>query len=82
MSDKKLAVRKRKAIMIRPDPKLLKAMKVAAEKKGISLNRLALEIIETSGRLGSKTAAGTRAELSSAVDEVDAAVKRLRTALG
>ncbi|CAA0116783.1 Uncharacterised protein [Halioglobus japonicus] len=81
MLDKKAPVRNRKAIMIRPDPELLKAMEVAARKEGISLNRLALEIIETSGRLGSKKAVGTRAELESAVLEVEASVRRLRRAL-
>ena len=67
--------------MIRPDPELLKAMESAAAKEGISLNRLALEIIETSGRLGSEAAVGTRVEIQSAVGDVEAAVRRLRTAL-
>jgi hypothetical protein len=77
----KLPIRDRKAIMIRPDPELLKAMESAAAKQGISLNRLALEIIETSGRLGSEAAVGTRVEIESAVGDVETAVRRLRTAL-
>ena len=77
----KLPVRKRKAIMIRPEPKLLKAMESAAAKEGISLNRLALEIIETSGRLGSETAAGTRADIESAIGAVEGAVRQLRSAI-
>lgn len=81
MPSKKLPVRKRKAIMIRPDPELLKVMEAAAEKEGISLNRLALEIIETSGRLGSHKAVGTRAELESAVGEAEIALRRLRAAI-
>ena len=81
MPQKKLPIRERKAIMIRPDPELLNAMKAAAAKEGISLNRLALEIIETSGRLGSETAVGTRAEIESAVGDVEAAIRRLRTAI-
>lgn len=81
MSDKKPRVRERKAIMIRPDPALLEAMQEAAEREGISLNKLALEIIETSGRLGSSQAAGTRAGLGDAVAEVESAVRKLRAAL-
>jgi hypothetical protein len=81
MSQSKLPIRKRKAIMIRPDPELLKAMESAAAKEGISLNRLALEIIETSGRLGSEAAVGTRVEIESAVGDVEAAVRRLRKAI-
>ena len=81
MPQKKIPIRNRKAIMIRPDPELLKAMESAAAKEGISLNRLALEIIETSGRLGSEAAVGTRVEIQSAVGDVEAAVRRLRTAL-
>jgi hypothetical protein len=81
MSQKKLPIRKRKAIMIRPDPELLKAMESTAAKEGISLNRLALEIIETSGRVGSEAAAGTRVELESAVGEIEAAVRQLRMAM-
>ena len=81
MPQKKLPIRNRKAIMIRPDPELLKAMESAAAKEGISLNRLALEIIETSGRLGSEAAAGTRVEIESAVGDVEAAVRRLRAAI-
>ena len=81
MTKKKLPTRERKAIMIRPDPELLEAMKTAAAKEGISLNRLALEIIETSGRLGSEAAAGTRVEIESAVGDVETAVRRLRTAM-
>ena len=67
--------------MIRPDPELLKAMEFAAAQEGISLNRLALEIIETSGRLGSEAALGTRVEIESAVADVEIAIRRLRTAL-
>ena len=67
--------------MIRPDPELLAAMKEAAEREGISLNKLALEIIETSGRLGSSKAAGTRAELNDAVAEVEKAVRQLRASI-
>ena len=81
MPQKKIPIRNRKAIMIRPDPELLKAMESAAAKEGISLNRLALEIIETSGRLGSEAAVGTRVEIESAVGDVETAVRRLRTAL-
>ena len=81
MEKKKLPVRKRKAIMIRPSPDLLKAMEAAATKEGISLNKLALEIIESSGRLGTSKAAGARAGLGYAVSEVEAAVRNLRTAL-
>jgi hypothetical protein len=81
MPQKRLPIRKRKAIMIRPDPELLKAMESAAAKEGISLNRLALEIIETSGRLGSEAAVGTRVEIESAVGDVEAAVRRLRAAI-
>ena len=81
MSQSKLPIRKRKAIMIRPEPELLKAMESAAAKEGISLNRLALEIIETSGRLGSETAVGTRVEIESAVAGIEAATRRLRTAM-
>jgi hypothetical protein len=78
---KKLPIRERKAIMIRPDPQLLKNMKIAAAKEGISVNKLALEIIETSGRIGVKGAAGSRAEIESSVVEVEAAVRRLRGAI-
>ena len=81
MEQKKLSVRKRKAIMIRPSPDLLKVMEAAAAREGISLNKLALEIIESSGRLGTSKAAGARAELGFAVSEVEAAVRNLRTAL-
>ncbi len=81
MPEKKPRVRERKAIMIRPDPALLEAMQEAAEREGISLNKLALEIIETSGRLGSSKAAGTRADLGDAVTEVEQAVRKLRAAL-
>jgi hypothetical protein len=81
MPQKKIPIRNRKAIMIRPDPELLKAMESAAAKEGISLNRLALEIIETSGRLGSEAAVGTRVEIESAVGDVEAAVRRLRKAI-
>ncbi len=81
MTKKKLPIRDRKAIMIRPDPELLKAMESAAAKEDISLNRLALEIIETSGRLGSEAALGTRVEIESAVADVETAIRRLRTAL-
>jgi hypothetical protein len=81
MSQKKLPIRKRKAIMIRPDPELLKAMESTAATEGISLNRLALEIIETSGRVGSEAAAGTRVEIESAVGEIEAAVRQLRMAM-
>ncbi|MEM1143223.1 MAG: toxin-antitoxin system HicB family antitoxin [Pseudomonadota bacterium] len=81
MSDTKSRVRTRKAIMIRPDPELLAAMQAAAEREGISLNKLALEIIETSGRLGTSVAAGTRAELRDAVTEIERAVRRLRSTL-
>ena len=76
MPDKKLPVRKRKAIMIRPDPALLEAMEIAAAKEGISLNRLALEIIETSGRVGTENAVGARADIQDAVTEVEAAVRK------
>lgn len=81
MPAKKPRVRERKAIMIRPEPALLEAMQEAAEREGISLNKLALEIIETSGRLGSAHAAGTRADLGDAVTEVEKAVRKLRAAL-
>lgn len=81
MPDKKPRVRERKAIMIRPDQALLEAMQEAADREGISLNKLALEIIETSGRLGSSKAAGTRADLEDAVRDVESAVRRLRTTL-
>jgi hypothetical protein len=82
MPDKKPRVRERKAIMIRPDPALLEAMQQAADREGISLNKLALEIIETSGRLGSANAAGARADLAEAVTEVEKAVRKLRESLG
>ncbi|MEP5766478.1 MAG: hypothetical protein ABJ308_17890 [Halieaceae bacterium] len=78
---KKVPIRQRKAIMIRPDPGLLEAMEAAAAREGISLNKLALEIIETSGRVGSDNAAGTRAELNDAVSKVEAAVRNLRAAM-
>ncbi len=81
MANSKPRVRERKAIMIRPDPELLAAMQEAAQREGISLNKLALEIIENSGRLGPSQAAGTRAELSEAVFEVERAVRALRKAL-
>jgi HicB family len=81
MPEKSTPIRKRKAIMIRPDPELLKAMEATAEKDGISLNRLALEIIEASGRLGSEAAAGSRAEVESAVAAAEASIRRLRAAL-
>ena len=81
MSNGKPRVRERKAIMIRPDPDLLEAMQAAAEREGISLNKLALEIIETSGRLGSAHAAGTRADLAEAVTSVERAVRKLRSVL-
>ncbi len=81
MAEKKPRVRERKAIMIRPDPALLEAMQQAADREGISLNKLALEIIETSGRLGSSNAAGTRAQLDDAVLGVEQAVRKLRAAL-
>jgi len=81
MPDKKPRVRERKAIMIRPDPALLEAMQQAADREGISLNKLALEIIETSGRLGASDAAGARADLGDAVTEVEKAVRRLRAVL-
>ncbi len=74
-------VRKRKAIMIRPDPELLAVMEKTASKEGISLNKLSLEIIETSGRLGADRAVGTRAELESALRELELVVKRLRAAM-
>ena len=80
-SKEKRPIRDRKAIMIRPDPELLAAMVSAAAKEGISVNRLALEIIETSGRLGAKDAAGSRAEIEASVVEVEASVRRLRLAL-
>ena len=80
-SKEKRPIRDRKAIMIRPDPELLAAMVSAAAKEGISVNRLALEIIETSGRLGAKEAAGYRAEIEASVVEVEASVRRLRLAL-
>ncbi len=81
MTKKKLPIRDRKAIMIRPDPELLKAMESAAAKEDISHNRLALEIIETSGRLWAEAALGTRVEIESAVADVETAIRRLRTAL-
>ena len=77
----KSPIRERKAIMIRPDPELLQEMESAAAKAGISVNKLALEIIESSGRLGAKGAAGSRVEIAAAVNEVEAAVRRLRTAM-
>ena len=81
MKKTKPRVRERKAIMIRPTPELLEAMQEIATNEGISLNRLALEIIESSGRLGSRRAAGSRAELVTAVTEVERAVRQLRAAL-
>jgi hypothetical protein len=78
---KKRPIRERKAIMIRPDPELLQAMEKAAATEGISVNKLALEIIETSGRVGSRKAAGSRAEIESSVVEVESAVRRLRAAM-
>jgi hypothetical protein len=80
-SEKKTPIRERKAIMIRPDPELLLEMERAAEKEGISVNKLALEIIETSGRLGAKSAAGSRAVIEASVVEVESAVRRLRKAM-
>ena len=71
MAAKKRPIRERKAIMIRPDPDLLEAMESAAAHEGISLNKLALEIIETSGRLGAKEAAGSRAEVEATVLEIE-----------
>jgi hypothetical protein len=79
--DKKIPIRQRKAIMIRPDQNLLAAMEATADMVGISFNRLPLDIIETSGRLGSEKAAGTRAELNDAVSKVEAAVRKLRAAM-
>jgi hypothetical protein len=81
LTKKKRPIRERKAIMVRPDPQLLETMKRAAEKEGISVNKLALEIIETSGRLGAREAAGSRAEIEASVGEVEAAVRRLRAAM-
>ena len=81
MKKTKPRVRERKAIMIRPTPELLEAMQEIATNEGISLNRLALEIIESSGRLGSRRAAGSRAEIVNAVGEVERAVRHLRAAL-
>ena len=78
MAAKKRPIRERKAIMIRPDPDLLEAMERAAAHEGISLNKLALEIIETSGRLGAREAAGSRAEVEATVVEIENAVRRLR----
>ena len=78
---KKTPVRERKAIMIRPDPLLLDAMEKAAAKEGVSLNKLALEIIETSGRVGAKESVGTRAEIEAALIEVEAALRRLRSSI-
>ena len=81
MQKHKPRVRERKAIMIRPAPDLLEAMQEAADREGISLNKLALEIIESSGRLGTSRAAGSRAEINDAVAEVESAVRKLRAAL-
>lgn len=81
MANSKTRVRERKAIMIRPDAELLAAMQQAADREGLSLNKLALEIIETSGRLGTAQSAGTRADLTAAVSEIEKAVRRLRQAL-
>ena len=67
--------------MIRPSPEVLEAMQEAASREGISLNKLALEIIESSGRLGTAHAAGARAELGTVVSEVEVAVRKLRAAL-
>ena len=78
---KKVPIRKRKAIMIRPEPELLTIMEKTASKEGVSLNKLALEIIESSGRLGADRAGGTRAELQSALRELELVVKRLRAAM-
>ena len=78
---KKVPIRKRKAIMIRPDPELLAVMENTASEEGISLNKLALEIIETSGRLGASEAVGTRAEFESALRELEGVVRRLRAAM-
>ena len=77
----KQPVRKRKAIMIRPAPDLLELMQKNATKEGLSLNKLALDIIETSGRLGTKDAIGDRASITEALGDVEAAVRRLRAAL-
>lgn len=81
MLKSKQRVRERKAIMIRPAPDVLDAMQKAADREGISLNKLALEIIESSGRLGFAKAAGTKAEINEAVVEVEKAVRRLRSTL-
>ncbi|MFT4825791.1 MAG: EAL domain-containing protein (putative c-di-GMP-specific phosphodiesterase class I) [Halioglobus sp.] len=81
MQQKKNPIRERKAIMIRPSPDVLEAMQEAASREGISLNKLALEIIESSGRLGTSQAAGARAELGHAVSQVESAVRDLRAAL-
>lgn len=80
-SSKKQPVRHRRAIMIRPHPELLGQMEQAAAREGLSLNKLALEIIETSGRLGARKAAGDRADMEAALRDVEAAVRRLRSAL-
>jgi hypothetical protein len=77
----KQPVRKRKAIMIRPAPDLLELMQKTAEKEGLSLNKLALDIIETSGRLGTQDAVGERADITYALVEVEIAVRRLRAAI-
>jgi hypothetical protein len=81
MPNPKPRVRERKAIMIRPAPDLLEAMQEVATREGISLNKLALEIIESSGRLGASQAAGSRAEINNAVSDVESAVRRLRAVL-
>jgi hypothetical protein len=67
--------------MIRPSPEVLAAMQEVATRDGISLNKLALEIIEGSGRLGMTETARTRAELNSAVSKVESAVRNLRAVL-
>ena len=77
----KQPVRKRRAIMIRPDPDLLELMEKAAAKEGLSLNRLALDIIESSGRFGAEKAVGDRAELNDALIAVEASVRRLRASI-
>ncbi len=81
MPEKKKPVRERKAIMIRPTPEVLEAMQEAAAREGISLNKLALEIIEGSSRLNTSQAAGARAGLDSAVAGVESSIRTLRAAL-
>lgn len=81
MPEDRKPVRARKAIMIRPEPALLEAMQDAAEKQGISLNKLALEIIESSGRLGANRASASKAEVYDALTEVERAIRRLKAAI-